>query len=88
MVTFEEAAGVIKVLGHPARLRIIELLEGKELTVKEITADLKLPQSKASQHLTLLRDKGILASRRDKTNVYYSILHPRVIKIIHCIKSK
>jgi ArsR family transcriptional regulator len=88
LVSFEEAAEVIKVLGHPARLQIIELLEGRERTVKEITGLLKIPQSKVSQHLTLLRNRGILSARREGINMYYSIHHPHVTKIIHCIKNR
>lgn len=80
------AATMLKCIGHPIRLQIIELLDrGGEHNVTAIHETLGLEQAVASQHLNLMRDKGILASRREGVNVYYRILDPRVTQVIECI---
>ncbi len=80
------AAETIKLLGHPERLKIAEVLEDGEATVSEIQERLKLPQARASQHLAKLRDRGIVASRRDGVNVYYRVVEPKVRHILQCIR--
>ncbi len=83
----QDAARVLKCIGHPVRLRIIELLdEAGELNVGAICAALKLEQAVASQHLTLMRDRGILTSRRDGVNVYYGIADEKVPQVIECLR--
>lgn len=81
------AATMLKCIGHPVRLQIIELLDRLgELNVTAIYESLGLEQAVASQHLVLMRDKGILASRRDGVNVFYRIDDPRVPRVIDCIQ--
>lgn len=81
-----QAAAMLKCIGHPVRLLIIELLDRSgELNVTAIYEALGIEQAVASQHLNLMRDKGILGGRRDGVNVYYRILDPRVTKVIDCI---
>jgi len=83
----ETAATMLKCIGHPVRLMIIELLDRLgELNVTAIYETLGIEQAVASQHLNLMRDKGILASRRDGVNVYYRIEDPRVPRVIDCIQ--
>ena len=82
----ERAAEVLKVVAHPVRLRIVELLEGAELTVGEIQERLGATQSNTSQHLSQMRTRGVLAARREGTQVHYSIANPDVVKVIHCIR--
>ncbi len=83
-----ETARMLRCLGHPVRLRIIDLLERKdELTVTEIWETLELEQAVCSQHLTLMRDKGILEHRRDGVNVLYSIGDTRAYKVLGCLRS-
>jgi DNA-binding transcriptional ArsR family regulator len=82
----QQAAAMLKCIGHPIRLRIIDLLDREgEQNVTTIYEALGLEQAVASQHLNLMRDKGILASRRDGVNVYYRIHDPRVTRVIECI---
>jgi ArsR family transcriptional regulator len=71
------------------RLRILDLLgrEG-ELTVTEIYEALGLEQAICSQHLTLMRDKGILAHRREGVNVIYSIGDMRAVKVLGCVRGQ
>lgn len=81
-----QAATMLKCIGHPIRLQIIELLDRTgEQKVTTIYEALGIEQAVASQHLNLMRDKGILASRREGVNVYYSIDDPRVTQVIDCI---
>jgi ArsR family transcriptional regulator len=81
-----QTADVIKVLGHPDRLRIVEVLEDGEKSVSEIQEILDLPQAIVSQHLAKMRGWDIVAPRRDGIHVYYRILEPKVEHILHCIR--
>jgi ArsR family transcriptional regulator len=82
----ERAAGVLKTVAHPVRLRIVELLEGGEKSVSELKELLGVTQPLTSQHLSQMRMRGVLASRRDGSQVYYAIANPDVVKVIHCIR--
>ena len=82
----ERAAEVLKTVAHPLRLRIVELLEFGEKSVNELRDLLGVTQPLTSQHLTQMRMRGVLASRREGTLVYYSISNPDVVKVIHCIR--
>ena len=85
---FGAAALVLKCLGHPLRLRIVELLErGGELTVSQVFEALEISQAVASQHLTLMRDKGIVSRRREGSHVYYWVDDPRVLKVVDCVRT-
>lgn len=81
----EHVAEVMKAVAHPVRLQIIELLETKEMCVGDIVAAVGGKQSITSQQLNMMRDKGVLACRRDGAKVYYRIENKNVIKLIHCI---
>lgn len=82
----EAASQVIKTLGHPLRLRIVELLEDGEKTVGQLVTALRVEQAIASQQLVILRRKGVVAARRNGANVYYRINNPRVLKILACVR--
>ena len=83
----EKAASMLKVLAHPKRLAIIDLL-GKEdkLTVTEIYQYLNLPQAIASQHLITLKDKGVLTSSKVGTKIFYSLSVPKLTDVIDCLE--
>ena len=68
----EVKASTFRVLGHPARVRILELLRDGERSVGSLQAELELDSSGASQHLAALRRIGFVTSRREGTSVYYS----------------
>ncbi|UCF20433.1 MAG: helix-turn-helix transcriptional regulator [Gemmatimonadota bacterium] len=77
---------MLKCIGHPVRLQIIALLDRNgEQNVTAIYEALGIEQAVASQHLNLMRDKGVLGSRRDGVNVFYRIEDPRVTSVIECI---
>jgi len=75
-------AQLFRALGHPVRIRILELLSEGERTVGDLQAQLQLDSSGTSQHLAALRQQGVLESRRAGTSVYYSIRDPRVSQLL------
>ena len=79
---FNTEAEVLKVLGHPIRLKIVAGLCIRECNVKHIWECLGLPQATVSQHLALLKNKGIIEGKRDGVEVHYSVIHPLAQKII------
>jgi DNA-binding transcriptional ArsR family regulator len=81
-----KAAEVIKCVGHPDRLMILEFLEDGEKAVGEIQETLDLPQAIVSQHLAKMRGWNIVAPRRDGIHVYYRIIEPKVVHILDCIR--
>ena len=85
-IVLERAARVIKVLGHPLRLRIVEALENGERPVVELQAATGASQAAVSQQLGILRSCGVVDARRNGMRVYYWITEPRVIKILDCIR--
>jgi ArsR family transcriptional regulator len=82
----ERAAEVLKTVAHPVRLRIVEILESGERSVSELKELLGVTQPLTSQHLSQMRVRGVLGSRREGAQVYYSIADPGVVKVIHCIR--
>jgi DNA-binding transcriptional ArsR family regulator len=84
----EGTAHILRCLGHPLRLRILDVLErGTEATVTEIYEALGVEQAVASQHLTTMWDKGILGRRKDGVHVYYSIGDERALKVLDCVRN-
>jgi ArsR family transcriptional regulator len=82
----QRAAETLRVVSHPARLRIVEILVDGERSVTEIQDALGITQSQTSQHLSNMRVRGVLKCRKDGNMVYYSIANPDVVKVIHCIR--
>ncbi|MCG3177785.1 MAG: putative HTH-type transcriptional regulator [Phycisphaerae bacterium] len=82
------AAEVLRAVAHPLRLKILELLEDRrERCVGDIQAYLGARQSATSGQLALLRDRGVLAARRDGVQVFYSVVNPAVLQVLTCIRS-
>jgi len=80
--SFDDDAEILKVLGHPVRLKIVAGLCTKECNVKHIWECLGLPQATVSQHLALLKNKGIIEGKREGVEVHYSVIHPLARKIV------
>src|SRR4051794_1670597 len=78
----EVKATLFRVLGHPARVRILELLRDGERSVGALQSDLALDSSGTSQHLAALRRIGLVHARREGTNVYYRVDDPRVFDLL------
>ena len=82
----EEAANMLKAIAHPMRIAILNYLEdGKKLTVTEIHELLKIEQSTTSHHLGILKDKGVLCSKREGKNTYYFLKHANLSNIVNCV---
>jgi len=79
---FTEEAEILKVLGHPIRLKIVIGLCTRECNVKHIWECLGLPQATVSQHLALLKHKGIIEGKREGVEVHYSVISPLAKKLI------
>jgi DNA-binding transcriptional ArsR family regulator len=77
----ERASRCLKVLAHPVRLMIIHLLGDGELSVQELEKAIGVSQSSVSQHLSLLKDKEILESRRAAQQVFYRLRNPRLLEL-------
>ena len=75
-------AEFFRVLGHPARVRILELLRDGEMSVGQLQAALQLDSSGTSQHLGVLRRQGILESRKEGTSVFYRARDPRIFQLL------
>lgn len=82
-----DAAEMIRVLGHPVRLRIVECLEEGERTVTDLQETLEATQASVSQQLARMRAAGIVRGRRDGVNVWYSISDDRVIQMLNCLRN-
>ena len=82
----EIAASKLRAMAHPMRIAIIELLnENKKLTVTEIYERLSIEQASASHHLNILKNKGLLDSKRDGKMIYYSLKTNVLANVIDCI---
>ena len=79
------AADVLKAVAHPIRLQIVEALETGPLSVGEIAETVGEKQAITSQQLNIMKDKGILASRREGTRVFYQIENENVIRVLGCV---
>jgi DNA-binding transcriptional ArsR family regulator len=83
----EKAARMLKAIAHPVRISIIGCLEdGQRLTVTEIHKQLKIEQATASHHLGILRDKGVLNSKREGKNIYYFLKHSTLKVLLNCVR--
>ncbi len=82
----KRAADIIKLLGHPERLKIVESLDGGELSVSAICEICDLEQAICSQHLSRLRRHKVVLSRKDGQHVLYRVVEPKVHHILECIR--
>lgn len=82
----DRASRSIKAMSHPLRLKILCALGGQEVSVQDIVSMVGTSQSNISQHLAILRDKGILASRKDANRVYYRVGDARTLALIRMMR--
>lgn len=82
----ERASRSLKAMSHPLRLKILCTLGDQEVSVQEIVEYVGTSQSNISQHLAILRDKGILASRKDANRVYYRVGDARTLQLIRMMR--
>jgi ArsR family transcriptional regulator len=79
---YTSQADILKALGQPTRLKIIDFLRDGERCVCEIFPAIGEEQSNTSRHLSTLQAAGILTRRKDGLKIYYAIKHPEVLAII------
>ena len=79
-------AEMCKVFSNPTRLEILNLLSGKELSVTELIEKTKLSQANISQHLSIMKNKGIVLSARKGKNIYYKLANPKIIDAFGIIR--
>ncbi len=77
-----QAAQAMKAIAHPLRLQILCVLGDQEISVQDIVDQVGTSQSNISQHLGILREKGVLATRKDANRVYYRIGDLRTLKLV------
>ena len=80
-------AEFFRTLGHPARVRLLQLLRDGEQSVGALQAGLELDSSGTSQHLAALRKQGLVTSRREGTSVYYRVKDPRILELLELAKA-
>jgi ArsR family transcriptional regulator, virulence genes transcriptional regulator len=89
LVLFEESAGraaaLLRLLGNEKRLMVLCQLADGELSVGEIQSRVGLSQSALSQHLALLREEGVVSTRRESQTIYYRIVDTNALRIIETL---
>jgi len=82
----EHVAALLKTMAHPIRMRILCLLQDKEMTVGELREEVKTTNANVSQHLTILRNKQIIGYRKEANFIYNRISDPRIVELISTMK--
>lgn len=84
---FDQSAQLFKVLMHPSRLEILDVLRNGEACVCHLEAALGYRQAYISQQLSVLRDAGFVQDRRDGWNIYYRVVQPNIYNVIDAAQS-
>lgn len=79
-ITYQRNASVYKILAHPVRLEILNILKHSEHTVEELLSVVVISKANMSQHLALLRYAGVVKTKKDGLNVIYKIVDPRIVE--------
>ena len=79
-------ARVCKAIADPQRLLLINELRDRELSVGELCEALDISQSNASQHLAILRERGVVSTRRQGTSVYYSLRGEKILQAVDLLR--
>jgi DNA-binding transcriptional ArsR family regulator len=80
-------ADIFQALAHPTRIAILELLGKGELSAGELIEKLDMEQANVSQHLAVLRAKRIVANRKSRNQVFYSVRGPIIVKVLQLMKT-
>lgn len=79
----EKQVRIFKALAHPIRLKIIKKLSAGELCVCKLNEDVNFSQSNLSQHLKILKEAGILNSRKEGMWTYYNIVDDKILQLLY-----
>lgn len=82
----ETAARALKAISHPLRLQILCVVGDQEVCVQDIVEAVGTSQSNISQHLAILRDKGVLQTRKDANRVFYRVSDQRTLQLISLMR--
>ncbi|QEL63972.1 ArsR family transcriptional regulator [Oryzomicrobium terrae] len=82
----QQAARALKAMSHPLRLKILCVVGDSEVCVQDIVEAVGTSQSNISQHLAILREKGVLLTRKDANRVYYRIGDARTLQLIDMMR--
>lgn len=77
---------ICKTLANPKRLEILNALQNGEVSVAQLLRRLKLPKANVSQHLAMLRSRGVVKARREGLNVYYRIANPKILRACNLMR--
>ena len=83
---YEIHAEICKVFSNSTRLEILNLLRDEEMSVTELIEKTKLSQANISQHLSIMKSKGIVISDRKGKNIYYKLSNPKIVKAFDIIR--
>jgi ArsR family transcriptional regulator len=84
---YQAKAEFFKTLGHPARIRILELLADREQAVSELLPEVGIEAAHLSQQLAVLRRMNLVTSRRDGSTVYYALVSPQVGELLRVART-
>lgn len=79
---YQLKAEFFKTLGHPVRIRVLELLSVREHAVAEMLPEVGVEAASLSQQLAVLRKANLVATRREGSNVFYSLTHPQIAELL------
>lgn len=82
----EQTSRAMKAMSHPLRLKIISVLGDKEVSVQDIVEKVGTSQSNISQHLAIMRDKGVLRTRKDANKVFYRVGDLRTLEVLRMMR--
>lgn len=85
---FEQAAECLKILAHPHRLKIVQMLLDREYTVGELAEACEIAHHMASEHLRLMQRCGFLDNSKDGQRRYYRVIEPQLANIIQCVEQR
>ncbi|WP_269530828.1 helix-turn-helix transcriptional regulator [Chitinimonas sp. BJYL2] len=82
----EQASRAMKAMSHPLRLKILCVLGDSEVSVQDIVDAVGTSQSNISQHLAIMREKGVLRTRKDANRVFYRVGDPRTLEVVSMMR--
>ncbi|WP_339744547.1 metalloregulator ArsR/SmtB family transcription factor [uncultured Rubinisphaera sp.] len=88
LLALEQAAECLKILAHPHRLRIVQMLLNGRYTVGELAEACEIPSHMASEHLRLMQRCGFLENEKEGRKAYYKVVEPHLAQIMSCIESR
>lgn len=88
MIDYQKESDLLRALAHPVRLRMVEGLLNRECHVDKIVKTLSLPQSTISQHLSVLRNQGIVQIRKEGVKTCYRVNHRKIAPLLKILNQK